>query len=299
MRWTVNTPVFDFASFVMTRLVRADHRLGRAAAAAAAGSVPADPAAAADPARRPRFRPSKVRTTVELWVECASSCPPGSPAYITAHFSGNVRGNRAGGRANMPRRPALFRATRRYSVANDDRSKDEGITRRDFNTRLGAAAAGVVAGSELLGPFAYAGPHVNGRVLGANDRVVMAQIGIHSQGNSLKRGFAQLKNVEIKTLCDVDEQPVRLARQRQGGARQGAGVQAWLPAGHAPRLRRQGHRRRRHRDPEPLARAGLDLGRAGRQARLHREAGVAHGVGRPADDQRRARATTRSCRSAR
>src|SRR6185503_13188088 len=92
---------------------------------------------------------------------------------------------------------------REVSVAND-RTKDEGITRRDFNARLGAAAAGV-AGSELLAPFAYAGPHVNGRVLGANDRVVMAQIGIHSQGNSLKRGFAQLKNVEIKTLCDVDE----------------------------------------------------------------------------------------------
>ena len=86
----------------------------------------------------------------------------------------------------------------------NDRSKDDGITRRDFNTRLGAAAAGVVAGSELLGPFAYAGPHVNGRVLGANDRVVIAQIGIHGQGNSLKRGFAQLKNVDIKTLCDVD-----------------------------------------------------------------------------------------------
>ena len=43
-----------------------------------------------------------------------------------------------------------------------------------------------------------------GRVLGANDRVVVASIGIRGQGNSLKRGFAQLKNVEIKTLCDID-----------------------------------------------------------------------------------------------
>ena len=41
-------------------------------------------------------------------------------------------------------------------------------------------------------------------MLGANDKVVIASIGIHSQGNSLKKGFAQLKNVEIKTLCDVD-----------------------------------------------------------------------------------------------
>src|SRR3954469_7427158 len=42
------------------------------------------------------------------------------------------------------------------------------------------------------------------RVLGANDRVVTASIGIRGQGNALKRGFAQLKNVEIKTLCDID-----------------------------------------------------------------------------------------------
>ncbi|HMD33422.1 MAG TPA: Gfo/Idh/MocA family oxidoreductase [Vicinamibacterales bacterium] len=42
------------------------------------------------------------------------------------------------------------------------------------------------------------------RVLGANDRVVTASIGIRGQGNALKRGFARLKNVEIKTLCDID-----------------------------------------------------------------------------------------------
>ena len=78
-----------------------------------------------------------------------------------------------------------------------------GITRRDFATRVGVAAAGVVA-VDVFGPFANAAPHVGSRILGANDRVVIAQIGIHSQGNALKKGFAQLKNVEIKTLCDVD-----------------------------------------------------------------------------------------------
>jgi predicted dehydrogenase len=82
--------------------------------------------------------------------------------------------------------------------------KDQpGMTRRDFAVRVGAAAGAVVA-SDIFGPFASAAQAGN-RVLGANDRVVIAHIGIHSQGNSLKRGFAQLKNVEIKTLCDVDE----------------------------------------------------------------------------------------------
>ena len=49
-----------------------------------------------------------------------------------------------------------------------------------------------------------AAPSVSGRVIGANDKVVLASIGIRGQGNALKRGFAKLPNVEIKTLCDID-----------------------------------------------------------------------------------------------
>ena len=74
------------------------------------------------------------------------------------------------------------------------------ISRRDFTGRSLAAAAALVAGRG-----ASAAPLVSRRVLGANDRVVLASIGIRSQGDSLKRGFARLKGVEIKTLCDVDE----------------------------------------------------------------------------------------------
>jgi len=85
-----------------------------------------------------------------------------------------------------------------------DRTNQDGITRRDFATRLGVAAAGVMVGGDVFGPVAGAAPHVGSRILGANDRVVIANIGIRGQGNALKKGFAQLKNVEIKTLCDVD-----------------------------------------------------------------------------------------------
>ena len=86
-----------------------------------------------------------------------------------------------------------------------DPNDQYGITRRDFTSRLGVAAAGVVVGADIFGTRVGAAPYVGGRVLGANDKVVTASIGIHSQGNSLKKGFAKLKNVEIKTLCDVDE----------------------------------------------------------------------------------------------
>jgi predicted dehydrogenase len=84
-----------------------------------------------------------------------------------------------------------------------DRNQQDGMTRRDFASRLGAAA-GLIAGSELWSPRADAAPIVSRRVLGANDRVVLASVGIRGQGNALKRGFARLTNVEIKTLCDVD-----------------------------------------------------------------------------------------------
>src|ERR1043166_3719775 len=86
-----------------------------------------------------------------------------------------------------------------------DHTDKNGMTRRDFTTRLGAAAAGVMVAGDVFGPFANAAPHAGNRILGANDRIVPAQIGIRGQGNALKKGFAQLKNVEIKSLCDVDE----------------------------------------------------------------------------------------------
>lgn len=88
---------------------------------------------------------------------------------------------------------------------SDDRTRDNnGISRRDFASRLGAAAAGIAVGGDLLGGRLQAAPAVSRRILGANDRVVVASIGIRGQGNAVKRGFARLANVEVKTLCDID-----------------------------------------------------------------------------------------------
>jgi predicted dehydrogenase len=87
-------------------------------------------------------------------------------------------------------------------VANKKRTPNN-ISRRDFAARLGAAA-GIVAGSQFFTPGVQARAQAGARVLGANDRVVLASIGIRGQGNSLKRNFARVPNVDIKTLCDVD-----------------------------------------------------------------------------------------------
>jgi predicted dehydrogenase len=88
-------------------------------------------------------------------------------------------------------------------VASDRNGKD-GMTRRDFTSRVGAATAGLALGGEFFRSAVSAAPTVGNRILGANDRVVTASIGIRGQGNALKNGFARLKNVEIKTLCDID-----------------------------------------------------------------------------------------------
>ncbi len=80
-------------------------------------------------------------------------------------------------------------------------SDQKRMSRREFTSRVGAAAVGAAVGGTMIGRSARA---ASGRVLGANERVVLASIGVRGQGNALKRGFAALANVEIKTLCDID-----------------------------------------------------------------------------------------------
>jgi predicted dehydrogenase len=89
-------------------------------------------------------------------------------------------------------------------VSTTDQDQKD-ISRRDFAVRLGgAAAAALVARDLAAAPIVNAAPLVGSRVLGANDKVVIASIGVRGQGNALKRGFARLPNVEIKTICDID-----------------------------------------------------------------------------------------------
>jgi hypothetical protein len=80
----------------------------------------------------------------------------------------------------------------------DDRDE---ITRRDFVSRAARTAAGIAVGSALLGRTRAEGaPTVSNQVLGANDRVLVASLGIRGRGNGVKRGFARLDNVAVKTL---------------------------------------------------------------------------------------------------
>ncbi|MCB9502028.1 MAG: Gfo/Idh/MocA family oxidoreductase [Deferribacteres bacterium] len=72
------------------------------------------------------------------------------------------------------------------------------MTRREFIKR---SSAGVAAGSAILTTNAasYA------RILGSNERINIAVVGIRGRGRSHIENFAGMKDVHVKTLVDIDE----------------------------------------------------------------------------------------------
>jgi predicted dehydrogenase len=76
-----------------------------------------------------------------------------------------------------------------------------GISRRAFVTRSSGAVAAAAA--------AAASPSV----LGANDRVRIAVVGLRGRGRSHLREFSRRRDVEIVALCDVDESVVAPAQK--------------------------------------------------------------------------------------
>ena len=78
------------------------------------------------------------------------------------------------------------------------------ISRRQFLTRSAQTAAGLVAAGALTS-CATLRPTARGRIIGANDRINLAVLGIRSRGGALARRFAKIPNVRVKTVVDVDE----------------------------------------------------------------------------------------------
>ena len=95
-------------------------------------------------------------------------------------------------------------------------------SRRDFLIRGTQAAAGIVAAAGMTSCAAPRTAPGKARVIGANDRINMAVIGIRSRGMGLAHGFAGIENVHIKTLVDADtnlfESRVKELEKKQGTA---------------------------------------------------------------------------------
>src|SRR5205823_226213 len=79
------------------------------------------------------------------------------------------------------------RAAERFERRPSLTFEPDDISRREFVSRTAMTVAGVALGSGAA--QAQSGPAAGSRVLGANDRVVLASVGIRGQGNALKRGF--------------------------------------------------------------------------------------------------------------
>ena len=80
------------------------------------------------------------------------------------------------------------------------------MSRRQFlATRSTKTAAGLFATGAFASCVAPTAPCTKIRALGANERINLAVIGIRGRGNDLLTSFAQIPNVRVKTLCDIDE----------------------------------------------------------------------------------------------
>lgn len=72
------------------------------------------------------------------------------------------------------------------------------ITRREFVKR---GSLGLAAGTVILSTSAKS----YSRIIGSNNAIVAAAIGIRSRGGGIAREFAESKNVRLKYIVDIDE----------------------------------------------------------------------------------------------
>ena len=96
--------------------------------------------------------------------------------------------------------------------------------RRGFIKKTAASAAGVALGATAFSAKSY------GNILGANDRIILASIGIRGRGKGLLDSFSKMygDGVMVKTICDVDSQffaeRVKLAADNQKGHKPGTEI---------------------------------------------------------------------------
>jgi predicted dehydrogenase len=84
--------------------------------------------------------------------------------------------------------------------------RSENVSRREFMARSVQVSAGITAASALTSCASTETVALGtGKVIGANDRINLAVIGMRSRGNSLIEGLGSQKNVKIAALCDIDQ----------------------------------------------------------------------------------------------
>ena len=81
--------------------------------------------------------------------------------------------------------------------------------RRDFIKKVAIGSAGIILGGSVFGGTASGFSAKSYRnIIGANDRIRVALIGVNGRGTSMATTIASQKNVEVSTVCDVDERAI-------------------------------------------------------------------------------------------
>lgn len=76
--------------------------------------------------------------------------------------------------------------------------KEKRISRREFLRAGSLATVGIAVGATGFSKSSY------GRILGANNRVHFAVLGLHGRGNAHLAAIAECQNAMVTTICDVD-----------------------------------------------------------------------------------------------
>ncbi|GAB3912411.1 Gfo/Idh/MocA family oxidoreductase [Larkinella knui] len=76
--------------------------------------------------------------------------------------------------------------------------------RREFIKKIAAGSASLAVGGTAFG---FSAKSYN-RIMGANELIRVATIGVNSRGNSMGGTIAGQKNAEVATVCDVDERAI-------------------------------------------------------------------------------------------
>ena len=77
-------------------------------------------------------------------------------------------------------------------------------SRRDFIKKMAAGTAALSVGGVLPG---FSAKSYN-NIVGSNEKIKLAAIGVNSRGNALAGGFAREKGCEISHVCDVDTRAI-------------------------------------------------------------------------------------------
>jgi predicted dehydrogenase len=89
--------------------------------------------------------------------------------------------------------------------------------RRDFIKKVAITTGGIALGSRTFGFTARS----YNRIIGANDRIHVAIIGLNGRGGSMCTTFAKSANCLVNTVCDVDSRTIPITQKKVAAASKG------------------------------------------------------------------------------